>query len=254
VNEAESEEENKEDEGDDDRTGVERSKKQLQKEAKRQEKQAQREGMKQAIEQKSRKDDEYRKRQDEREMEEAERERKEEEVIKQLQEEKKKQEEDDYIKWKDMFTVDEAGKETENMENEENLLQKFVEYIKLRKVVVLDYLAAEFKLNTKDVMSRIKSLEASKALSGVIDDRGKYIYITDQEFEEVANYIKKKGRVSRADLLIECNKIIKLNPSERDKERILQEESKLLKDIESEFLNIEDQLMKDKSPGIPANA
>ena len=33
--------------------------------------------------------------------------------------------------------------------------------------------------------------------------------------QEVAHYIKKKGRVSRADLLIECNKIIKLNPSDK---------------------------------------
>ena len=27
------------------------------------------------------------------------------------------------------------------------------------------------------------------------------------------NYIKMKGRVNRSDLIIECNKIIKLNPS-----------------------------------------
>ena len=31
--------------------------------------------------------------------------------------------------------------------------------------------------------------------------------------QAIANYIKMKGRVSRSDLLIECNKIIKLNPT-----------------------------------------
>lgn len=31
--------------------------------------------------------------------------------------------------------------------------------------------------------------------------------------ESVNKYIKSKGRVSRADLLVECNKLVKLDPS-----------------------------------------
>ena len=33
-----------------------------------------------------------------------------------------------------MFQVDEAGKEIEEVDNEENLVQKFVEYIKVRRL------------------------------------------------------------------------------------------------------------------------
>ena len=48
-----------------------------------------------------------------------------------------------------------------------------------------------------------------------------------------------KGRVSRQDLLIECNKIIKLDPSQRDLEKINEEESKLLQEVDKEFKVLE---------------
>ena len=44
-------------------------------------------------------------------------------------------------------------------------------------------MAGEFKMTTSEVISRIKSLELSKVIDGVIDERGKYIYITKIEFE-----------------------------------------------------------------------
>lgn len=44
-------------------------------------------------------------------------------------------------------------------------------------------------------------MELNELLNGVIDERGKYIYITVKEMESVYNYIKTKGRVSRSDLL-----------------------------------------------------
>jgi hypothetical protein len=53
-------------------------------------------------------------------------------------------------------------------------------------------------------------------LSGITDDRGKFIYITPQEFESVTQYIRSKGRVSRADLLAETNKLIRLEPTAAD--------------------------------------
>lgn len=53
----------------------------------------------------------------------------------------------------------------------------------MRKVVMLEDIANDFKLQTKDVVDRIERLIASKKLSGIIDDRGKFIYITDDEFK-----------------------------------------------------------------------
>lgn len=81
-------------------------------------------------------------------------------------------------------------------------------------MVQLEDLAQNFKMTTQEAVHRINSLELNKMLTGVIDERGKYIYITQQEFEAVMNYIKIKGRVNKADLLQECNNLIKLDPSE----------------------------------------
>jgi len=39
-------------------------------------------------------------------------------------------------------------------------------------------LASEFSLKTREVVQRIQSLEELGMLSGVTDDRGKYVYIT----------------------------------------------------------------------------
>jgi len=48
---------------------------------------------------------------------------------------------------------------------------------------MLEDLANEFRLPTKDVIDRIERLLATKKLTGIIDDRGKFIYITNEEFE-----------------------------------------------------------------------
>lgn len=58
----------------------------------------------------------------------------------------------------------------------------------------------------------------------------------------MASFIKTKGRVSRADLLIECNKIIKLNPSGKDKEALQEEEERILKEAEQQFELIQQNL------------
>jgi hypothetical protein len=50
-------------------------------------------------------------------------------------------------------------------------------------------------------------------LSGVVDDRGKFIYISPDELEAVAKFVKQRGRVSIAELAESSNKLINLNPN-----------------------------------------
>ena len=50
---------------------------------------------------------------------------------------------------------------------------------------------------------------------GVIDDRGKFIYITPEEMAAVAQYIKQRGRVSIAELAQASNSLINLQPDSR---------------------------------------
>lgn len=47
-------------------------------------------------------------------------------------------------------------------------------------------------------------------LSGVMDDRGKYIYISREEMQAVADYIKRQGRVSISHLASKSNQFIDL--------------------------------------------
>lgn len=49
-------------------------------------------------------------------------------------------------------------------------------------------------------------------LSGVMDDRGKFIYISIEEMQAVADYIRKHGRVSISHLANNSNEFIDLEP------------------------------------------
>lgn len=183
------------------------------KEMKKQEKEARRQVEDASHDMQRQKQDKYaemRRRKDE--EREAEEQRKEEEArIQKVKEEAAANAE--FEKWKDAFTVDTEGTlEEELQEESRGLLNDFVEYIKKYKCVQLEDLAAEFHLRTQDAINRILSLEKMGHLSGVMDDRGKFIYISLEEMKAVAEYIKTRGRVSIAHLASKSNEFIDLEP------------------------------------------
>ena len=57
-------------------------------------------------------------------------------------------------------------------------------------------------------------------ISGVMDDRGKYIYISQEEMQAVADYIKRQGRVSISHLASKSNQFIDLEPKAQFVEEI----------------------------------
>ena len=110
-----------------------------------------------------------------------------------------------------MFTVEGEGTvEQEIQQESQGLLQEFIDHIVERKVVVLEELAAEFGLRTQDVVSRVQALESMGRITGVMDDRGKFIYISQEEMQKVAEYINSKGRVSISDLAKKSNEFVKM--------------------------------------------
>ncbi|KAH9803403.1 DDRGK domain-containing protein 1 [Citrus sinensis] len=117
----------------------------------------------------------------------------------------------EFEKWKGEFSIDAEGTtENEVQDGDRDLLADFVEYIKKHKCIPLEDLAAEFKLRTQECINRITSLENMGRLSGVMDDRGKYIYISQAEMKAVADYIKRQGRVSISHLASKSNQFIDL--------------------------------------------
>merc|ERR1712001_85175 len=108
------------------------------------------------------------------------------------------------------FSVEDEGCDAEDAEDEDNKLIKFVNHIKETKVVLLEDLAAQFHLKTQEAIDRVTQLQDDGLLTGVIDDRGKFIYISQEELEAVAKFIRQQGRVSIADLALNSNKLISL--------------------------------------------
>lgn len=126
--------------------------------------------------------------------------------------EKEKKEYEEYLKMKEAFNIEEEGYEQGNKECEENLLQEFLAYIKQNKVLVLEDLAVHFGLKTANVVERIQELQANGNLTGVIDDRGKFIYISEDELQSVAKFVRQRGRISITELAENSNNLINLTP------------------------------------------
>jgi hypothetical protein len=64
-----------------------------------------------------------------------------------------------------------------------SLLAEFVDYIVTRKTVALEELASAFGLRVTDAIDRVRGLEAMGRLTGVMDDRGKFIYVSPEEMK-----------------------------------------------------------------------
>lgn len=126
------------------------------------------------------------------------------------QEERERREHEEYLKMKAAFEVQEEGFDEEETEQDE-MLQNFIDHIKTSKVVVLEDLAAHFKLKTQAAIDRIVDLQKENRLSGVIDDRGKFIYISEDELQAVAKFIRQRGRVSISELAEHSSSLINLS-------------------------------------------
>lgn len=78
--------------------------------------------------------------------------------------------------------------------------------------------------HTQDVISRIQAMEAAGRLTGVLDDRGKFLSIEPAELDAVARWINRRGRVTIADLVTESNKLIDLNGEETQEQLVIDDE------------------------------
>ncbi|XP_019723708.1 DDRGK domain-containing protein 1 [Hippocampus comes] len=144
-------------------------------------------------------------------------EKQQEEDERRAKEEKEKQEEEEYLRLKASFVVEDQGEEEQLTEDQSrNLLQEFIDYIESSKVVLLEDLASHFGMRTKDAIARLQDLLAEGSLTGVIDDRGKFISITQAEMDAVAQFIKQRGRVSITELAQASNSLINLKPENRN--------------------------------------
>ncbi|XGW17987.1 hypothetical protein V3C99_002524 [Haemonchus contortus] len=143
---------------------------------------------------------------------ERERERLEEEAeqerLRKEKEEREKRELEEYLALKESFAVEEEGFDQLEEEESHNLMKEFADYITKSKVVNMDELAAHFGLKSDEAVSRLQYFLDNGLLEGVMDDRGKFICITDEELKAVAKFINQRGRVTIQELADYSNKLI----------------------------------------------
>lgn len=82
------------------------------------------------------------------------------------------------------------------------------------KVVLLENLASHFKLKAQDAIDRLNTMLTSGDITGVIDDRGKFIYISKDELAAVAKFIQQRGRVSISELVESSNTLVNMDPNQ----------------------------------------
>jgi DDRGK domain-containing protein 1 len=75
----------------------------------------------------------------------------------------------------------------------------------------VETLAAQFKMSTQDVVDRFRQLDDSGLLTGILDDRGKFIVISPEEFRAAAQYVEQRGRLGISELARASGRIINLS-------------------------------------------
>jgi len=180
----------------DPKTGIRKGKKWLEKQKMKEERKQLREAEEQ--ERKKKKEralelEEQKRKEDKLKQEAKEKEQKEiEAALEERKKELEKQRQEEYLKWKSTIVIEKEGTGAQDVEQSASRLEEFIAYIKKHKVVLLEDLASNFNLKTKDVIDRLKELETQERISGVIDERGKFIFISPEELDAVARYIKKE--------------------------------------------------------------
>lgn len=132
---------------------------------------------------------------------------------------------EEFDEWAGSFETTEQGAEN-NGDAEDSKLSAFISRIEKKKVVLLSDLSIEFGLSSQLAVDRVKQLEEEGTITGVIDDRGKFIYVSSDELEKIADLVKSRGRISVSELVREINTIVDLNAGEDDEDEDLEGEWK----------------------------
>ncbi|KAH9598762.1 DDRGK domain containing protein [Trypanosoma melophagium] len=184
-----------------------------------------------------------REREEEREREAGERREAEKKALEELREERRRREDEEFAKWAGAIGVEERGelgdeertrrealvafltargRELEERQQEQQGSGKHVVAAAAftsaiaqseddkgaRNILVLGDVAREHGVTVDVVVQLIEKLLEDGVISGVFDDRGKFVIVTEAHFVKIAEFIQQRGRVSVRELVRECNKVI----------------------------------------------
>ena len=84
-----------------------------------------------------------------------------------------------------------------------------LERMKHEKIIQLDELAFDLQITTRDLVTKIEVLIQGGKARGIFDDRGLFIQLTPEEFDQIAQEINRRGRIPKSELLELANQIVK---------------------------------------------
>mgnify|MGYP001026016992 FL=1 len=120
-------------------------------------------------------------------------------------------EQHEFEKWRKVVVIESRGANPEEFYSEtQDMLHRFIDYTRTNKVVLIEELGARFGVASQDMVTRLETLERSGSITGVMDDRGKFICITAHEMTLIAGYFKTQGRLSISELAGISNNTIKM--------------------------------------------
>jgi len=189
-------------------------KKKLRKLQEKEEKARMREAMEEAKKARNEREDREIYERKKKQQEEEEKERLEEEELEKARQERVKKEEEEYNSLKHMFSVEGGGSLLDDQTKFEQDEEGFIQYIKQIKVVYLEDLASKYHVKTQSIVDRINALETEGKINGIIDERGKFIFLTQDELLAVSKFIKGRGRVHISEIQRESNNLVDLNPAD----------------------------------------
>ncbi|CAM9733772.1 unnamed protein product [Discosporangium mesarthrocarpum] len=96
----------------------------------------------------------------------------------------------------------------------DDLLRELTDYANSRKIVEVKDLVAKFSLGEQEALGALEKLERENNISGFLDmrggNRGRFVRATIEEMEELATFVKQKGRVSAMDIAREADHVLGL--------------------------------------------
>jgi len=128
----------------------------------------------------------------------------EEEKQREKAEEMRREEDAVYSKWKDSFQVLAKG---EIANTKVSLGSQITELAKQKRFLTLEEISNKFDVNTKEARTSIQELVSNGTLTGIFDDQGKFIYITEDELDQLASQLNERGRFEATTVARICNVI-----------------------------------------------
>ncbi|GFE55905.1 DDRGK domain [Babesia ovis] len=137
-----------------------------------------------------------------------------EEKEKQRQEEEAKRAEDARKEYMDIVSSFVVENEGQIQDHGQLNVDDFISFVVQKKMTSIAELAAKFDLQHKEVAERLNDLEVQGRLFGLLDERGRYLYISDSEMDALDNYINKSGRIHKyIGLTPFCNATFSMEPA-----------------------------------------